>query len=39
VSRNRFPETTEIAVMAKLPAGDLFAIVAVTEYAKVKAHV
>jgi hypothetical protein len=25
--------------MAKLPAGDLFAIIAVTEYAKVEAHV
>jgi hypothetical protein len=39
VSGNRIPETTEIAVMAKLPAGDLFAIIAVTEYAKVEAHV
>jgi hypothetical protein len=25
--------------MAKLPAGDLFAIIAVSEYAKVEAHV
>jgi len=39
VSGNRIPETTEIAVMAELPAGDLFAIIAVTEYAKVEAHV
>jgi hypothetical protein len=39
MSGNGIPEATEIAVMAKLPAGNLFAIVAVTEYAKVEAHV
>ena len=35
---NRIPETTEIAVMAKLPAGDLFTIMPVTEDAKIEAH-
>jgi hypothetical protein len=39
VSGNRIPETTEIAVMAKLPPGDLFASVVFTEYTKVEAHV
>jgi hypothetical protein len=39
VSGNRIPKTTEIAVMAKLPAGDLVATIPVTEYAKVEAHV
>src|SRR5262249_48670193 len=34
---NRIPETTEIAVMAKLPADDLFTIIA-TEDAKIEAH-
>ena len=39
VSGNRIPETTEITVMAKLPAGNFFAIIAGAEYAKVEAHV